>query len=308
MAEKTVVARYLDTLLMSQLREIGFTSPQARRISEDVDRRLRSLLAGWGDLPFRDIVLLLGAEDALWYDPQSVPLPIRALVVMGVRNSMLEDATATRPAVSALRAARVRISDSQIPTITAAACRFFGDYYAAHGTWDVQALPPERDVFRRLAGAFPRAWAWLQRLATLTELDVDLGDVPLDFPAPPPEALPDQITLTPTVLSGYDPGIDRTLRQHLDLVRQGEREVLFSPTFKWLTRNPEKLLRVLESLLAWDAGLLTGNYCIHARYLARRARLVRPPHHEREIDSLLRNLDGLAPRHRNMILTLLAEA
>src|SRR5262249_10267477 len=81
-----------------------------------------------------------------------------------------------------------------------------------------------------------------------------------------------------------------------------------SPTFKWLTRNPEKLLRVLESLLAWDAGLLTCNYCIHARYLARRARLVRPPHHEREIDPLLRNLDGLAPRHRTMILTLQAES
>jgi hypothetical protein len=83
MAEKTVVARYLDTLLMPQLREIGFTFPQARHISEDVDRRLRSLLTGWDNLPFRDTVLLMGVEDALWYDPQSVPLPIRALVVMG---------------------------------------------------------------------------------------------------------------------------------------------------------------------------------------------------------------------------------
>jgi len=44
------------------------------------------------------------------------------------------------------------------------------------------------------------------------------------------------------MLNRYYPTIDEPLWARLDTIQDGKPEVFFAPTFKWLTRNPTKLL------------------------------------------------------------------
>lgn len=305
----SVIDTYRTTVLQPQLHDLQLTPAQVRLIGDDIRQRLQSLLGRWDDPVFRATALLLGTEDATWYEPRAVPLPIRALVAVGVRNSMLEDITASRPSVPALRTARERLRDDQVPIVTGRAVLFFGQYYQAHEQWGVPQPYGNDDCFGGLARTYPHTWERLRILATAPGQEHDLVAAGAQvFALPPAPALQGQVRIDPVVLSGYDPAIDPALAAHLTALCAGQVPVLFTPTLKWLTRNPAKLLYVIETVLAANATFCTFNYVIRRDYCARRARLVRPPHTEDEIAPLLRRTDGLVPRHRTVLQHVAAAA
>ena len=297
-----VVERYLTSTLLPQLRELGLTNAQRMLIGDDIRQRLLSLLGRWGDPIFRATALLLGTEDATFYQPVEVPLEIRALVAVGMRNSMLEDITASRPSVPALRDLRGRLRDAQVPAFTGRAIMFFAQYEKQHGGWGVPPVTGDDDLFGALARDYPLAWERLRLRATAPAQEHDLV-VPDErlFSMPPAPATRGRNTITPIVLSGYDPAIDAPLRARLDAIQSGMLEIVFAPTFKWLTRNPAKLLYAIEAIIAAGGTFCTLNYLIRRDYCARRDLLVRPPHKEGEILPALRVYDGLVARHRTVI-------
>src|SRR5207302_3070898 len=97
--------------------------------------------------------------------------------------------------------------------------------------------------------------------------------------------------------SGIDPGVDRFLANVLRQIEQGELDLFFSSAFKGITRNPEKLLSIIDHVLRHGGTVLTPNYLLSPAYLARRHPLLRPAHDASGIAAQITNHIGLCHRH-----------
>ncbi|HEY7416344.1 MAG TPA: hypothetical protein VH593_14220, partial [Ktedonobacteraceae bacterium] len=87
------IDHYVETVLAPHLVGLGVASLPGvlNTVVNDVRFRLQSVLAGWQDLPRRQTLLFIGREEGMFYQPGLAPRDVRALVVVTVRNSLLED-------------------------------------------------------------------------------------------------------------------------------------------------------------------------------------------------------------------------
>lgn len=125
--------------------------------------------------------------------------------------------------------------------------------------------------------------------------DAPVPDVPA--PAEHVEASISEHNSKNVILSAIDPRFDQRL---LDVMRQGTEQVpLYVPALSRVSRNLDKLFRVLEFLLAHHATMLTTNYMLRSQDVwVRRKRFVRP-----DDDDLLAGLEdtrGLGGAHREV--------
>src|SRR5262249_51351304 len=147
------------SLLLPQLRSLGLSKRQREIVVEDVTERLESLLSHWCDVSFRRTVLVLGTEEASFWSPRNANIEIRSLVVVAVRNSLIEDLGTPHPYSKALLSPKILLPDSRMPWITGEAIKAFQKVdlggMRAH---------PRRDVFGDLPRRFPIAWRVLSLL------------------------------------------------------------------------------------------------------------------------------------------------
>ena len=111
----SVVEGYTQPVLRPQLRSLGLSKRQSDLIAADVTRRLESLLSHWDDLQFRRAILLVGTEEASFWEPRPASLEIRSLVVVAIRNSLVEDLGASRPYFKSLQSRRPLLPDERMP-------------------------------------------------------------------------------------------------------------------------------------------------------------------------------------------------
>lgn len=297
----TVVDGYTQSVLMPQLRSFGLSDRQREIVAEDVARRLDSSLSHWHELPFRRTILVLGTEEATFWEPRTADLEIRSLVVVAVRNSLIEDLGAFQPYTKALKSRKELISDELMPWITSEAIKYFEKA-------DLEALQvqPKRDVFGDLPRRFPNAWRALHLLGTSSDCEVAC-----ELPAAEAESM--DLSLSKrhvqrhnVVVSGIDPSLDDHLLDMLRQITLGKLDLFFSPSFKGITRNPEKLLFIIDHLLRHGGTVLTVNYLLSPTHVARRNPLLRPAHYTSEIEAQMANSDGLAEQHKDLLASLTA--
>ncbi len=106
------------------------------------------------------------------------------------------------------------------------------------------------------------------------------------------------------VASGIDPRLDAQLQDILRRIKLKQAPLFFSPSFKFITRNPEKLLFVIDSVLRHGGTFMTLNYLLSPTYLARRSPLIRPAHYLSEIEAQVANPHGLGERHKELLASL----
>jgi hypothetical protein len=295
----TAVEDYTRSVLGPQLLSLGLNKHQRAIVVDDVTRRLESLLSHWSDLPFRRTVLVLGTEEASFWQPRSASLEIRSLVVVTVRNSLVTDLNASRAYTPKLRSRRPFLPDERMPWLTGEAIQYF---QAAN--LDAEQVQTDQDVFGSLPCRFPNAWHVLSLLgnSSANEIECQLPQAecePLNLPKSPRLAEGHMV-----IESGIDPGLDRYL---MDVLRQIERRqvgALITPSFKHITRNPEKLLSVIDRILRHGGTVLTPNYLLSPTYLSRRNPLLRPIHSSNEMAARFTNLEGLSQRHREALASL----
>ena len=297
-----VVQEYTQSVLALQLRSLGLTERQRRVVVADVTRRLESVLSHWKDGPFRRTVLALGTEEAWFWEPRTVNLEVRALVVVAVRNSLIEDLGTTRPYRKILQSRRPLLADVQMPWVTSEAVRYFDGV-------DLDALrfEPRPDPFGELPRRFPNAWHVLSLLGNRSD-----GEIACDLPVAESESMDlpasiGEVQHHEVVASGIDPGLDDHLRTVMTMIKAGELGLFFSPSFKSITRNPVKLLSVLDHVLRFGGTVLTSNYLLSPTYIARRDPLLRPIHHNSELEAQVANSEGLSERHREALALLFPE-
>ena len=180
-----IIESYFRSLLHPQLTALGLSGKQRELVCDDVHARLSSLMGNWDDVAFRRTALLLGTEAATFYRPANVDLQVRALVAVGIRNSMLEDLSADRPFIKEFKPVARCLPDSFVPLITSEAIAFFSSSYQRQADWGVSSSSSGFDVFRSLAKQFPESWRRLEILANsdLSEHDL-LGEVDKQFQPP----------------------------------------------------------------------------------------------------------------------------
>ncbi|MGO4108964.1 hypothetical protein [Paenibacillus sp. YAF4_2] len=256
-----------------------------------------SIIPKWNDEEYCRTILFHGLEEAQFYLPDS-DIRIRSLVVVAIRNSLLEDAASTTSAALSLGLRRVSVSDEQIKLITSDAINFFSTYNLS-----VEALKlnePDENLFIQLESIYPLAWSAMRHLSqcsnymsfnntngSKTKSNIDINST--------------QSELFVEVQSGIDPKMNTVLVQILKRISDGQQPFFFSDSFKMITRNHDKLYKVLESVLASNVPVVTINYYISNGYVARRSDLLKPAHSEKDIREKLKISHGLRKIHLEII-------
>jgi hypothetical protein len=161
-----------------------------------------------------------------------------------------------------------------------------------------------QDMFGSLPSRFPNVWHALSLLGNSSDNEIA-------YKLPMAEGKPMELSSLQgcaeghsVVESGIDPGCDRYLMDALRGIEQREIGALLTASFKHITRNPEKLLSVIDRILCYGGTVLTPNHLLSPTYLARRNPLLRPIHYNDEMASRLANMEGLSQRHRDVLAAL----
>jgi len=228
-------------------------------------------------------------------------LDVRALVAVCLRNSLLEELHASE---STLRPAGVGaiVTDVGMPEIIRASIRYWRDVRLDN--LDIPPPPAAEDIFGCLVGRYPHAWTVLSHIANTEETAIEFAACP----APRPRE-PIALALTPThaveepTLSGMASELDPGLAAYLHGLAEGELGYLFSDCWKALSRNPEILWRVIDTVVGNGKDVVTHNYMLTPTSAFSRLPLVRPMHMRREMSKKFANQQGLHPEHRARLLS-----
>jgi hypothetical protein len=250
-------------------------------------------------LAFRRTILVLGTEEASFWEPSTASLEIRSLVVVAIRNSLIEDLGASHPYTKVLESRKKQLQDEQMPAITSEATRYF-----EKANLDLLSVQPKRDLFGDLPRRFPIAWHALSLLGGSSE-----DEIACELPVVEAELIETsashwKVQHHNVVASGIDRRLDAQLADILRKIKLKQAPLFFSPSFKFITRNPEKLLFVIDYVLRYGGTLMTLNYLVSPSYIARRNPLIRPAHYTSELEAQVANPHGLSERHNDLLASL----
>lgn len=159
-----LIRAYIQEYLTSRLLSHGLNPENITIITSDIEKRLISLISRWNDENFRRTLLVTGIEEATFYEPEG-KLETKALVVLAVRNSLIEDISSTKEASRKYGLSEPLLNDQDIKELTKEAVSFFKNV-------DLSALADEIQTFtdnlyERLPVKYPVAWNALSHLGTL---------------------------------------------------------------------------------------------------------------------------------------------
>ncbi|WP_374019098.1 hypothetical protein ABU162_04995 [Paenibacillus thiaminolyticus] len=298
-----MIKSYLDNVLLPKLISFGATSKVAHIVKDDVHKRLISIISRWDQQEFRDTVLLTGLEESFFYEPEA-DLKIKSLVVVAIRNSLIEDMKSTIKAAKNLGLPKRIIDDQTIKIITYEAIKYFNEFDFNSLAIKSSDLDDSSDPYRNLKDKFPLAWKAMYNLSLCQKyiqyppLETTIQHSPILINSVP------SIKMHGTeeeVQSGLDSTIDIKLQQILELVIRGEQPFFFCDCFKMISRNPAKLFNVVNIVLTAGAPVVTSNYYISNGYVARREKLLRPAHNKKDMALKLNNTFGLRKSHSNIL-------
>jgi hypothetical protein len=210
-----LIEGYTQSVLAPQLLSLGLNKHQRQIVVDDVTHRLESLLSHWSDLAFRRTVLVLGTEEATFWEPRSADLEIRSLVVVTVRNSLVTDLNADRAYTPKLRSRRQFLPDMRLPWVTGEAVKYFQSV-----NLDAVQVQAGQDLFGSLPSRFPNAWHVLSLLGNSSdnEIECELPKAeaePMDFSAIRGFGFKEGSVIE----SGIDPGLDDYMKNALRRIR-----------------------------------------------------------------------------------------
>ncbi len=224
---------------------------------QDVRERLHALVNRWDRDEQLDPLIAPFVELAVQHEPGDVAMRLRALALLGVRNSALED----------LHLAGVICQDDWSMLTQA----------AAHALSHIAEAPP--DVNRGFADPFegvleenPTAAAAFAVLAELSPGEEATWEPPARTPPEIPAGevaqrmLPDGYEVRHAMDAGISMRLAEIMRQQAE-----DKGVLIAPSFKHLSRDPQTLFRVVDVLLAHGATIATANVLLAPDRIVRRA-------------------------------------
>jgi len=214
----TVIDRYVETILAPYLVDLGVVHLPGALVAviSDIRLRLQSVLAHWQELPTRKTLLFIGREEGMFYQPELAPLDIRALVVVAIRNSLLEDLGSSGSSLLPpdLHRSNWPVKDDNIRFITQEAIVYWQQVDLEH--LSLPPSPPSQDTFGNLKQDFPHAWHVLSRLAQAKTQTISFSASQAPLPTLPVSSIAIDKPKQTRVESGINPRFDS---HHIDFLR-----------------------------------------------------------------------------------------
>lgn len=291
---------YVNDYLAPLLDSFEVDSSVISKVANDIENRLLSLISHWNNIDFRRTILITGLEEAYFYNPPN-NLEVRELVVVAIRNSLIEDISSTNRAAKKIGLTKPIINDTDIKVITEQAINFWSKV-------DLDKLSTElsyeqNNIYAKLQYKYPVTWRALSYLSSW------FNTYQVYEPLIKPQFQLDSHNLlinmknnvNEVIESGLDPNFDDKLMFLLNSIVNGKISYFFVDSFKMISRNPEKLFKVIEIVLRANAAVVMCNFYISNGYVARRKELLRPAHTTNDVIFKLNNLNGLRKTHREAL-------
>lgn len=292
-------AKYCSELLPGMLEVCEVPTSDAARVAEDVLMRAEAAAR----LAPADLETLAAPfyEESFDHEPDDAPPWLKATTTLVIRNSHLEEMHANGP-----------VADGLIAITT------YGAGALSHLISARRRVPLSADVtgdpFGDLREEFPRAWACLRTLRSC--LNAGGGRFGYRLPQAAVPELPDTSEVveaepaedvkspsgdsTAVVFSAIDPRFDQHAFRLLERAVEHEGQLVALSALSRISRNSQKLHRVLELLLAHHARILTTNYLLTDKEVwVRRRHLVKPD--SWHMMKGFEDLTGLSGAHRKTV-------
>ena len=306
------IEQYLTDILIKQMEAFGVSEAFTERIINTVRNQITSCVYHWNDTEFRKALLLIGSEEGIQYKPYADD-DIRNFVVIAIRNSEIETIQSKNYAEAGLSDS---IDSMGVKKITSAAIEYFKgvDFHDTQS----QIEQSVSDIYADVARKYPIAWSAVSQLANSESQIVEYGKksrlLPVSIDKLPSEQEiqtlfrgTSQAGIGVSVVSdGISFSIDRHLKEMLAHCVIEEMP-FFIPSFKFLTRNIEKLLLIMEYLLSSDVPFVTLNYYMTNGYTERRLKLIKAGRSYADAVNELHKTACLGDRHR-VVLNSIAKA
>lgn len=297
-----ILKNYFENKLKPRLRRYGVHESFIDYTIETIGLQATSLLKNWDDIVFRKAILLLGSEEGPFYEP-SGKHEIKCFVVVAIRNSPIETLQSDNYLEAGLANS---ISNDDIKAITGEAIRFFN-------VLDFDALCQEAkkstkpDLYRNISVKYPVAWNALRYCANTSAKSFDYEKVYVKTPYELPECAQNSSDTEPmneekfmraiSVFDGYTPEIDPPLIDILQKIFTDPNGTFITDSFKTISRNPEKLIRIIEYLLTHNIAFASSNYYLENGHVERRLKPLKAAHSDAEMVRNLSQFQGLGFRH-----------
>jgi hypothetical protein len=288
------VEYYINYILKEQIEKLGIKNNQI--ILDSVSTQIYSLLAHWNEIDFRNAILITGLEEGLFYEPKASDL-IRSFVVVAIRNSYIESSGS---AFYKDYSFEKRIEDSEIKNITFKAINYFKNLDFSLLSSKLELT--DEDYYLKISKMYPNSFKVLEMLANMDKNEMYFE------------------SFTPTLCSNiFIQGVNTFGNREEKVIEDGYTNNIglelikvlqsclnyhypfFTSSFKFLSRNYEKLLRVIQFLLENNLSFVSCNYYISNGYLAKRNKLLRAAHGSIESNIKLRDVTGLSKKHAKAI-------
>lgn len=288
---------FVQDILPSFFRGFNIPEEVIDVVSKDIKNRILSLLSHWNDIEYRKTLLLTGLEEAYFYKPVE-NLELRCFVVVAIRNSLFENLVSDKGAAKQLGLRKSPIPESEVKSLTEKAMIYFKN---VNFEWESQniIMNNHHDVYGHLKREYPVAWKAMYELGKGSNTAQVFEKIPCE-----PMVLEELKNIPIThknfvvdVQSGIDEKLDSGLLNILAHIDKGYLPFFYTDSFKTLTRNIEKLFKVIEFVLRKDCIFITSNFYLSNGYVSKRKQLLRPAHTTKEIKENLRNFYGLRKTH-----------
>ena len=296
---------YLKEILTKQLCDIGVDNIAIEKVVNNIKGQMMSLFKHWTDEKFRRTVLFIGMEEGLFYEPVAAD-DIRSLVVVTIRNSMLEILASDN--YEALWNGRV-FTDDEIKQITSTGIEYFANIDFDS---ELQSLEfaDEQDIYNNVKINYPVAWTAVEVIANSLNSSEKYKKVAIKKEKVLLKEIKDAAGTyaisndVEVVLDGYDSTIDNKMLSILYQAYTMQDFVLLCDCFKMISRNFEKLFRIIDFVLCCNRAFVTSNYYITNGYVSKRVPLIKPAHNMNDMQNNIQNTVGLIGKHKKFMLGL----
>ena len=281
-----IIEKYVEEILKDRLKSIIDNENYIKMIQEDVKNNMYSLIWHWNNLNFRKAILIIGMEEAKFYTPEADD-DIKCFVVVTIRNTYLEYMFSD---FSYRVGMDKPVDEKLVKVITGEAIDYFKNVNFEKISSNINNI--EYDKYGEIVRKYPMAWNALIQLgkATGKRIIYDKREIKnrmildeKDIISEAKELKSSNSNIIKMNECGIDSGYSKQIFDILsELIKEG-KGLLYVDCFKMLTRNFEKLLKVIEILLENECFFLTSNYLITNTYIGKRDNIYRAAHTTKQI-------------------------
>lgn len=296
MNEVVQIEEYLKQLKI-QLEKFGIFSNQI--ILDNVKSQIFSVLEVWNDKETRNGILFFSMEIAKFYQPD-FNIYLKSFVATAIRNSLIESAGSDF--YQDLGFER-QLKDEEIKQITSYAITYFKKFSFEKACQEMQTIDFSNS-YLEIIKKYPLAWDIVRKMGNLKSLDMYFEPIVVEKEKMlkiNPENVAKINDEGCVIEDGMTLSFNQTLCEMLEVAVTNPEIGFFSDSFKYVSRNFEKILMIIQYLLERNSKFVTFNYYFSNGYISQRKNLLKPSHSSEEIGKKLRQTRDISSKHKRSL-------